>query len=91
VPSVAESGLPGFDFSPGVGILLRAGTPMHIVNKLYQDVLNVLRLPDVKQRLSQNGAEIVGSSPQAFSAYIEDEIAKWAKVVKASGLRADGT
>ncbi len=87
VPTVAESGLPGFDFSPGVGMLVRAGTPSAIVNKLYKEVERILRLPDVRERLASDGAEIIGSSPGEYTAYMDREFAKWAEVVRASGIR----
>lgn len=89
VPTVAESGLPDFDFSPGVGVLVRAGTPDAIVNKLYREIARILRLPDVKERLEGDGAEIIASTPGEFTAYIERETARWAKVVMASGIRID--
>ena len=88
VPSVAESGIPDFDFSPGVGVLVKAGTPDQIVNKIHAEILEILRIPEIKTRLANDGADIVGSSPRQFSAYIEQEIIKWAKVVKAAGIRA---
>lgn len=88
IPSVAESGLPGFDFSPGVGVLVRAGTPTDIVDKIHSEIAAVLQLPDVKARLQKDGAEIVASTPSQFSAYVQDEIAKWGKVVKAAGIKA---
>ncbi|MBI4189162.1 MAG: tripartite tricarboxylate transporter substrate binding protein [Betaproteobacteria bacterium] len=88
VPSAAESGLPGFDFSPGVGVLVRAGTPNDIVNKLYKEIVSILHLPEIQERLTKDGAEIVGNTPEQYAAYIEQEIIKWAKVAKASGIRA---
>lgn len=86
VPTIAESGLPDFDFSPGVGVLVRAGTPDAIVNKLYKEIARILQLPDVKDSLEGDGAEIVASNPAEFAAYIERETARWAKVVTASGI-----
>jgi len=86
IPSVAESGLPGFDFSPGVGVLVRGGTPSAIVDKLYTEISAILQLPDIKSRLQQDGAEIVASSPQQFSLYIEREIGTWKEVIKSAGI-----
>ena len=86
VPSIAESGLPDFDFSPGVGVLVRAGTPDAIVDKLYREIAGILQLPDVKERLEGDGAEIIASTPAEFTAYIERETARWAKAVMASGI-----
>ena len=87
VPSVAESGLPGFDFSPGVGVLVRAGTPPAIVDKIYKEILNILNAPDVKARLAKDGANIVGNTPAQFMTYIQQEVDKWGKVVKAAGIK----
>ncbi|MBI2292177.1 MAG: tripartite tricarboxylate transporter substrate binding protein [Betaproteobacteria bacterium] len=88
VPTIAESGLPEFDFSPGVGVLVRAGIPKAILNKIYKEIVRILGLPDVREQLACDGAEIIGSTPEEFSAYIDQEIAKWAKVVKAAGISA---
>ena len=86
VRTVAESGIPDFDFSPGVGVLVRAGTASAIVSKLQMEIARILRLPDVQERLAADGAEIVASTPEEFAVYLEREIPKWAKVVKASGI-----
>jgi len=87
VRTIAESGIPDFDFSPGVGVLVRGGTATAIVRKLQMEIARILRLPDVRERLAADGAEIVASTPEEFSAYIEKEIPKWANVVKASGIQ----
>ena len=68
---------------------MRAGTPVAIVDKIHQDISAILRLPEIRERLIRDGANVVGSSPQEFSAYIEAEVAKWAKVVNQIGLKPE--
>jgi tripartite-type tricarboxylate transporter receptor subunit TctC len=89
VPTIAESGFPGFEATAWYGVLAPAKTPKPVVSRLHNDIVKVLQEPDVKNRLSGLGFEIVGSTPEQFSAYIKSEIKKWAKAVKASGAKAD--
>lgn len=85
LPTVAESGVPGFDSSSWGGILFPAGTPKEIVAKMHGAVITILAMPDVKARLSSLGAEVVGNTPEEFGSYIKSETAKWGKVIKTSG------
>lgn len=89
VPTVAESGLPGFEAVSWIGLVVPTGTPQAIVDKLNQDVLAVLALPDVRERLAATGAELAPGTPAEFGAFIKNEISKWAKAVKLSGAQAD--
>lgn len=89
VPTIAESGLPGYEVINWYGILVPAGTPKEIVARLNAEILKILNVPDVKERLSAQGAETFSSTPQEFAAYIRKETEKWAKVVKYSGARLD--
>ena len=89
VPTVAESGLPGFDVGFWLGALAPAGTPRPIVDKLNAAMVKALREPDVVERLAGLGVEIVGNSPDEFARVIRADIVKWAKVVKDSGAKAD--
>ena len=86
LPTVAESALPGYEVTNAYGVLAPAGTSREIVAKLQQEIARILNLPDVRDRLSNLGAEPVGSTPDQFAAYLRGEIAKWAKVVKATGI-----
>jgi tripartite-type tricarboxylate transporter receptor subunit TctC len=89
VPTIAESGLPGFEAVSWIGALVPAGTPKDIVDKIHADMVAVLRMPDVQERLAASGAVIVGNTPEQFAAWNRNEIDKWAKAVKASGAKGD--
>jgi tripartite-type tricarboxylate transporter receptor subunit TctC len=89
VPTVAEMGLPGFEAVSWIGALVHAGTPKEIVDKIYTDLIAVLRMPDVIERLGQSGAIVVGNTPEQFAKWNRDEIAKWAEAVKTSGAKGD--
>jgi tripartite-type tricarboxylate transporter receptor subunit TctC len=89
LPTIAESGVPGYDSVAWFGVLAPAGTPPAIVKKLNAEIIKVLKSPDVAQRLSSQGAEPAYNTPEQFSAYIKTEMGKWAKVVKASGAQVD--
>ena len=89
VPTIAEQGFPGVEATAWYGVLAPAGTPRPIVARLHDEVVKILKLPDVVQKLDGLGFEIVGSTPEAFGGYIKSEIKKWEKVVKASGAKAE--
>ncbi len=89
VPTVSESGVPGFSVSGWWGVLAPAATPRSIVAKVQRDIGAVLGLPEVQNRLAGNGIEPVASSPEQFSAYIRDEMTRWARVVRDAGIAPD--
>ena len=89
VPTIAESGLPGFEASSWFGVLAQAGTPPDIVTKLNGTIAAWLAAPDAKEKLLAQGAIAAGGSPEDFARHIDHETAKWAKVVKASGAHID--
>ena len=89
VPTIAESGLPGYDASSWFGMHAPAGTPKDIIAKIHGVVAKSLQTPQMIERLSSQGAEAVGNTPEEFTEFVRVEIAKWAKVVKASGARVD--
>ena len=89
LPTVAESGLPGFDISTWFGIFVPAGTPREAVDRLHAEFTRALAAPDVREKMLALGAEPVGNRPEEFAAYIRAEADKYARVIKASGARAD--
>ena len=89
LPTVAETGLKGFEANNWYGILVPAKTSRAIVMRLNKDVSTALLTPDVKELLFKQGLDVAPETPEAFGAYIKSEIAKWAKVIKAAGLKAE--
>ena len=89
LPTLSEAGLPGFDANNWYGLLAPAKTPRAIINRLNADVTKVLAMPDVKNFLFNQGLDPAPGTPEQFGAYIKSEMAKWAKVVKASGAKAN--
>ena len=89
LPTVAEAGVPGFEAITWHGVVVPAATPATLVDRINRDIVAVLRLPDLRERLESLGAEISSGTPRDFADYIAREIPKWAKVVKDSGARAE--
>jgi tripartite-type tricarboxylate transporter receptor subunit TctC len=89
LPTVAESGLKGTESNSWYGMLVPAGTPRPIVDRLHGAMVKALAAPDIKQKFAEQSVEISGSTPEDFDRYIRTEIAKWSKVVKASGAKPD--
>jgi tripartite-type tricarboxylate transporter receptor subunit TctC len=89
LPTIAEADMPGFVAGAWFGILVPAGTPPAIIGKLNAEIVRILRLPDVIDRLASQGAEPIGDTPEQFAGNIQRETAKWAKVVKDSGAQID--
>jgi len=88
-PTIAESGVPGFEANQWYGVLTQAAVPRDIVMKLNAEIVKILARPDVKKRLADDGAEPVGNTPEQFAAHIKTEIARWAPVVRASGAKPE--
>ncbi len=89
IPTVAESGVPGYEARAWFGVLAPAGTPRPIVTRLNNLIVKIIRSPEMRERLLTDGAEAIGSTPEEFTAVMKTDIAKWAKVIKASGAKAD--
>ena len=89
VPTFAESGLPNYDASSWNGILVPAGTPKPVVDRLSGEIMRIMSTPGVLDRLAADGPIAVGSTPDAFTAFIKAEQAKWSKVVHEAGIRIE--
>ncbi|MBI4189471.1 MAG: tripartite tricarboxylate transporter substrate binding protein [Betaproteobacteria bacterium] len=89
LPTVAASGLPGYESVVSHGMFAPAKTPQAIIQRLHRETVRVIHLPEVKERLLKSGVEPVGNSPEEFGAYIKSDMVKWGKVIKDAGIRAD--
>ncbi len=89
LPTVAEAGVPGFEGGAWYGVVFAAKTPPAIVRKVHADIVRALQLPDIRERMTALGVEVVASTPEAFAQFIKAEIVKWARVVALSGARAE--
>ncbi|HSN41469.1 MAG TPA: tripartite tricarboxylate transporter substrate binding protein [Burkholderiales bacterium] len=89
LPTVAESGMPGFDVSTWFGMLAPRGTPKEIIDRLDGEVRKIVQMADVRARLISQGADPIGSTPEEFRAYLKSELVKWEKAVKAVGVRIE--
>ena len=87
-PLVADT-IPGFNVTSFFGLIVRAGTPRTIIDKIQGDAARVLNKPDVKARLESIGVEVVGSTPEQFESFVRTELVKWSKVIKASNIKVD--
>jgi tripartite-type tricarboxylate transporter receptor subunit TctC len=89
LPTIAEAGVPGYESLQWYGLLAPAGTPEEIVARLHKESVAVLRSPHVAARLASDGAEVVAGSPEEFGAFLRAETQKWARVVKAAGIKPE--
>ncbi|MBV8168825.1 MAG: tripartite tricarboxylate transporter substrate binding protein [Alphaproteobacteria bacterium] len=89
LPTIAEAGVPGFEASGWYGIGVPAKTPREIVTRINAELVRTLKLPEIRERIGQLGSEPIEGTPEAMAAWIHSEIAKWTKVVQASGAKAD--
>ena len=89
VPTVAEAGVPGYEAIEWNGVMVPAGTPPAVVRRIHQSLSKVLAAPAMKERIVGVGAEVVGSSPEEFTAFIKSEFAAWAKVIKEVGITVE--
>jgi tripartite-type tricarboxylate transporter receptor subunit TctC len=87
LPTVAESGVPGYDLTNWIGMFAPAATPHPIVRRLNGEMRAILDSPDLRERFRAQGLELVSSTPEEFAAFIRSELAKWRRVVKESGAR----
>jgi tripartite-type tricarboxylate transporter receptor subunit TctC len=88
-PTVAESGVPGYELTNWFGLVVPSATPRELVTRLYSDVAKVLAQPDVRDKLQAMGADVIGSTPDQFTAFMRGETLKWAKVIKVANIAAE--
>jgi len=86
LPTIAESGVPGYDFAGPIGLVAPARTPPAVINRLNQEIVRALRQPHMAKRIMDSGAELVASTPAEYGATIAAEIATWGKVIRQGGL-----
>ena len=89
VPTMAESGLPGFEVTNWIGVFAPAGTPSEIASRLNAEIMRIMRLPEVQSRLANEGAKFTSNTPDEFAAFVKAEITKWGTLIRAAGIRAD--
>ena len=89
VPTIHESGLPGFVVEGWYGILAPAGTPKPLVERLSRDINEAMAYPETRERIVSLGYDVLGSTPEQFEAHLRSELARWGKVVRDSGARID--
>jgi tripartite-type tricarboxylate transporter receptor subunit TctC len=89
LPTVAESGLPGYEASTWIGVLAPSNTPRDIIERLHSEIVRILALPEVKQRFSSLGFDIIANTPEQFTAQIKSDLTKWERVIRASGVIVD--
>ncbi|MBI3052910.1 MAG: tripartite tricarboxylate transporter substrate binding protein [Betaproteobacteria bacterium] len=89
IPTLAESGVPGYDANAWFGVFVPAGTPPAVINRLHAEISRILKIPEIRDRFRALGAEPAGTTPGEFAAFFRSEVAKWAKVVKESGAQVE--
>jgi tripartite-type tricarboxylate transporter receptor subunit TctC len=89
IPTMAESGLPGFEATSWFAVYAPSGTPAELIARLNAEFNRILGLPDVKEKLSGIGLDIMGGTPEQLAAFTREELAKWSRVVKESGAKAE--
>jgi tripartite-type tricarboxylate transporter receptor subunit TctC len=89
IPTVDESGVPGYDVGVWFGVLTVAGTPREIVQRLNTDMVKILASPEIRQRFGNAGVEVVAGTPEQFSTHLKREVSRWAKVVQDANIKAD--
>lgn len=89
VPTIADSGMPGYEATNWYGVMVPAKTPRDVIVKLHAELVRILQLPDVRNRFHEQGGDVTPSTPEQFAAFISREIPKWTKIVRESGARVD--
>ena len=88
LPTMAEAGVPGYDVSGWYGMVATANTPRPVIDRVYNEIVKILKLPDVREKMETDGSEPVGTTPAQFGAHLRVEVEKWRKVITAAGITA---
>jgi tripartite-type tricarboxylate transporter receptor subunit TctC len=89
IPTVAEAGVPGYESSTAFGVLAPARTPAAVIGRLNRELVRIMQSGDIKEKMTAQGVEAVGSTPQQYSAHLKEELAKYGRIVKAAGIRVE--
>jgi len=89
LPTIAESGLPGYEAIQWYGLLAPAQTPKEIVARLHDELVRVLQLPDVKAKVAEDGGDPVGDTPEEFARFMRADTEKWAKLARVAGIKPE--
>jgi tripartite-type tricarboxylate transporter receptor subunit TctC len=89
LPTMQEGGVPRYEVTPWYGMVAPAGTPPAIVNKLNHEIVRIVHLPVVIQKLAADGSEPVGSTPEQFAAHIKSEVEKWRDLIRKTGIHTE--
>ena len=89
LPTISESGLPGYEVTNWYGVMMPAGVTKDVLSKIHGDLVKILKMPDVHQRFQAEGGDTTSNTPEQFAAFIKTEIAKWGKAVRESGAKVD--
>lgn len=88
-PTISEAGVPGYESSTAFGVLAPAKTPAAVIGRLNQEIVKILNSPDIRERLSAQGLEAAGGTPQQYAAHLREELAKYGRIVKVAGIKID--
>ena len=89
IPTVAESGVPGYEVTTFYGVSAPAKTPRPVIDRLHAEIVRALNSPDLRERLQSLGADPVGNTPEQYTVFMQNEIAKWTKVIRAAGIKGE--
>lgn len=89
LPTVAESGLPGYEAMPWLGLVAPAGTPKSVVDRLHREIAQVLQEPEIRERFKGWGLDIIGNTPAEFASFIQRDIVQWDRVIRGAKIKAD--
>jgi tripartite-type tricarboxylate transporter receptor subunit TctC len=89
LPTIAEAGLPGYEVSVWYGVLAPAATPAAVINRLHDELVRIIQLPDIRERWAALGADPLHNTPEQYTAFLKADLLKWTKVVRDSGAKVD--